>query len=211
MTDSKLKEISVSKLHELQKLCKKYIDDDSYLFKICHDITNSLENKGRKWLVIMQKLKDTKTNEKRDDIKDIKYAKCRANKLKVIGIIDIDNPNVTSSCIVNEYIDNFSSNIERKLKTTYTVNEIVEPDKYDEDINNVCSSGIHYFKTLERAYYYKDANKNHKYTGYWADWGDSGNKILEGAYANGKKIGEWRFWCNNEKIVLTTNFPLDCY
>jgi len=35
----------------------------------------------------------------------------------------------------------------------YKKNGYVFPDRYDENINNVCSNGIHYYKTLKMALY----------------------------------------------------------
>jgi hypothetical protein len=40
--------------------------------------------------------------------------------------------------------------------TVYKTNEWVYPDRFDEDVDNVCSYGIHYFQSLEAAFCYCD-------------------------------------------------------
>lgn len=50
------------------------------------------------WLVVMEKLEDTKTNESRKDVRNTNRAKFRADKLKVIKIFDMDDIKKTIDC-----------------------------------------------------------------------------------------------------------------
>jgi len=62
--------------------------------------------------------------------------KCRAEYVKVLEIIGEGRPMSET----NSY-----------PKVYYNQNEIVRPDKYDDDIRVECSSGIHFFLTREEA------------------------------------------------------------
>lgn len=155
-------------LQELLKLCHKYTSDKSYIYKLCSDISFNDQSSDRKnseikWLVIMKKLTMTRTNDARFDINDEFYAKFRANELLVVKIINADDPKTTTKFIINQY---------KNYKLKYEVGKVVRPNKYDINIDNVCSSGIHYFKSLVRAYYYRFPPGD--FTGTWIDWYDNG-------------------------------------
>jgi hypothetical protein len=166
-------------IDDVLRKCDKYIRNITYVYKLCNNI--SILDNSRRWLVILQKTDDTKTNELRFDVSDKNFAKFRANKLKVIEIIDIYNPDYSKTIIINTF--------DSVHKKKYEVDKIVESDAYDDDINCVCSDGIHYFKTPLPACYYRDVPKN--YTGNWATWYDNGQKQLQGEYINGEQSGKW--------------------
>lgn len=73
--------------------------------------------------------------------------KCRAEKAKVVRIIDLTD-GTPYDCAESDF-DCF---------TTYRTGETVVPDAYDDDYLNICSHGIHYFESPEVAmlYYAKD-------------------------------------------------------
>ena len=64
-------------LVSLKERLAPYLGNESYVFKSCQEV----------WIAVLQKLEDTITNEDREDIVDIRFAKCRANKMKVIDIV----------------------------------------------------------------------------------------------------------------------------
>ena len=68
-------------LKQLKEELSEYIDDKKYVYKICGD-----------YIVVLEKLPDTITNENRSNISQIDdnklYAKYRANKLLVKQIIN---------------------------------------------------------------------------------------------------------------------------
>ena len=92
-----------------------------------------------------------KNNEEREDIVDKSFAGMRCSMARVVRIYDMHDPEL-------EYEEAFG--IYNKC-FKYTVGEVVEPvDEFDEDLNEVCSSGIHYFLREEPAYYWKYEPEN---------------------------------------------------
>jgi hypothetical protein len=163
-------------LKDIRKLYEQYIDNPTYVYKMCD---------GR-YIVIMKKIPFTKTNEKRKNIVDIKYAKCRANCLEVCVIFNVNHPSQKMNHVINIYRD-------KKLK--YEVDTVVFSDKFDDNPANVCSSGIHYFTDIDAAYYYRE--RPYSYSGPWFRWYEDGQKKNECAYIDGKKTGFWIEWHAN--------------
>lgn len=166
-------------IDNILKFCDKYVNDKTYVYKLCNHY--SIMDNSRRWLVILQKLAGTKTNEHRFGVLDTNCAKFRANKLKVIEIIDIYNPKYTKKSIINTF--------DSVHKKPYEVGKIIESDAFDEDIDSVCSDGIHYYNTPLPACYYRDVPNN--YTGNWITWYNNGHKQSEGGYINGEQSGKW--------------------
>lgn len=81
----------------------------------------------------------------------------------VLKIFELNDPTRT--------IDSIES-MSHNICTKYAINNIVMPDKFDEVLYKVCTSGIHYFKTIETAYYYRNMPKNYK--DVWLVWNDHG-------------------------------------
>ena len=163
-------------LDRLKEECKEYLDDmDSYVYKICSD-----------HIVVMKKLQDTRTNENRNNVANISYEKFRADKLFVVKIINIDTMQSIKEIVNNNY----------KIKIIYKCDEIIIPNKFDENIDVVCSFGIHYFKTIDAAFYYKDHVPTN-FTGKWICWHENGNKSYECEYIDGKRTGKWISYYEN--------------
>lgn len=190
-------------LDTLEKLDKYkiYMDDDKYVFKLCYDV-NTLDkknkNKNKPFVVIMSKTNKTKTNESRMNVFNDNCAKFRANRLKVIKIVSIEQPETQIGHIINKFGI-------KELK--YEVGKIVCVDNYDEDINKICAAGIHYFKTLRCAYYYRNVPKN--YNGIWINWYDNGQKKSKGKYLNGEKIDKWFFWYETGEKMSIEIYSID--
>jgi hypothetical protein len=72
------------------------------------------------------------------------YSQYRANKLRVTLIFNKFDP-----FDIVEYI--YNTNYHKSIK--YEINKIVEEDDYNMDLNKIYTSGIHYFKTIEAAFY----------------------------------------------------------
>lgn len=182
-------------LKKLYKKCKKYANDSSYVYKLCHNKTKKGEG-DRKWLVILKKLEETQTNEDRAFVSDTNCAKFRANSLKVIKIINTTKPNFIKTKIVN---------VCRDIETEYKVGDIVEPHLYEYDKNVICGGGIHYFKTLEPAYFYGKCIQN-VITGPLREWYDNGQLYIKGQRENGKEEGEWIEYYENGNIREKTQY-----
>jgi len=170
----------MNNLEKIKKKYEKYIGPN-YVYKKCIDFL--AKNLSMKWLVILEKIKGTKTNEGRFRVVNRAYAKFRADKLRVIKIINVNNPNLTKKYIVNIFND---------IKIRYKVGKITYPNKYDENIDVICSSGIHYFNTIDPAYFYIENPVNH--TGYVYEWKDNGEIRYEGLTLKGIMNGKWTFW-----------------
>jgi len=173
-------------LTKLKEKLVNYINDEKYVYKTCGS-----------FIVVLEKLPDTITNENRSNVSQIGddklYAKYRADKLLVKQIInknDLKKCNVVmSSCY--------------EIKTEYKINENVYPDNFDTDLKKVCSSGIHYFLNLERAFYYciKLENMN----GEYLDWHDNGVLHKKCSWVDGKINGEYFRWYNDGQMYVKTN------
>lgn len=190
---------------KIVNLCQEYAKDESFVYKSCHNVRENIN-----YLVIMQKDEFTRTNELRTDVLNPEYAKFRASCLKVIEIININNPDEKMSSITNQFYS---------VPIIYKKGDFAYPNYFDENLNEICSNGIHYFKTIIPALFYMDAPKD--YTGTWYVWNDNGGKkecdnylngILhgkstgwyydgekksEGNMVNGEKHGEWVTWYND--------------
>uniref|UniRef100_A0A6C0EC90 MORN-repeat protein n=1 Tax=viral metagenome TaxID=1070528 RepID=A0A6C0EC90_9ZZZZ len=159
-------------LIKILEICKIYIEDPSYVYKKCNNC-----------IVILKKIKDTLTNESRDNVVDKKYAKFRANKLYVEKII---------SCDSLEELKQIKNSIHKEKELNYIVGEIVEVENFDKDINIICSRGIHYFMTIEQAYYYAMDLSN--FTGEYKHWYENGVMMVQYNLIDGKLNGLYRQW-----------------
>lgn len=130
-------------------------------------------------IVVLEKLKNTITNESRSDVMCKEYALFRANQLSVVKIIDI---------MTQESFNGI------KKRRYYEVGEIVEDYDYDENVNDVHSNGIFYFLRLEPAFYYnKKVDDNETYV----QWYDNGQKKLECTLCDGMVQGKSFIWHRN--------------
>lgn len=185
-------------MNYINELYEKFINDPSFVYKSCK----------KDWIVIMQKLPDTITNEKR--LNDNIYAKYRADKLLVHTIFNKWNPNDTQLDIENS--------IYKKQTITYIIGDIVKSNNYDMNIKHVCTSGIHYFKNIECAFYCELEEEiliNCNYSGFIKSWGDDGNLKELTDYENGKikKIVKYNNYFRdeiNEKIIIYENEHKKC-
>ena len=88
-------------------------------------------------------LNDTITNESRTNVIDHIYAKFRGNQFLVIDIINKFD--------INKHIGEIQNSTYTHNIIKYKKGEMVKSNSFDENLNNVCSNGIHYFKSIEPA------------------------------------------------------------
>lgn len=210
-------------LNELLKKCEKYTsladlekfdvrgqtndNNNAFVYKLIVDDTKNSTGNCENWLVVMKKLEDTtkaeptqtKTNENRSNVIDENYAKFRADKLKVVEIINVDNPKITRDKIVNKFKFDYDMTLSVNNETIYEVDKITECKYYDDDIDVVCSHGIHYFKTLVPAFYLRVPPAN--YTGVWIKWYDNGAKMFECCLQDGELSGLFTEFFDNKQIM----------
>lgn len=178
------------KFEELKDKCSKYTGPN-YVYKKC-------EMNHVSWIVVMKKTPETKTNEGRKNVKDPDKAKFRANLLSVVEIFNIADPSITEKSISNTYCHKI---------TVYEVGKDVRPDLFDENLEEVCTYGIHYFKTLEPAYFYMDPPP--QYTGTAVEWFDDGAISSEGPVVCGLKHGEFTYRWNEGPICWIGTYEND--
>ena len=114
------------------------------VYKIGYVNNDCTRIKYKKVLITLLLLATVKTNIDRSNIIDKKYAKYRCNKAYVKDIIDNNNKsyNIATSGFYHE-------------KLIYEKNKMIETS-FDEDIEEVCSGGIHFFLDRETALNYKE-------------------------------------------------------
>lgn len=166
-------------LEVVMDLCEEYISDSNYVYKLCDG----------KYIVVMKKLPETVTNENRLSVFDPTRAKFRASVLDVVFIVNIYDTNDRPQQVLNKF---------RQYELMYTVGENIVPHEFNEDIDVVCTGGIHYFKTIDTAYTFSGGQfNNDKFTGHRPSWYDNGQKCQEGMCVNGKRSGIWTTWHEN--------------
>lgn len=116
-------------------------------------------------------------NEKRNNIIEPMRAKYRCSKAKVLKIFKQGKRGIkiTRKAIGGSYDTNFK----------YQVGKVVEVKNFDKNIDEVCSRGIHYFKSLECAKMWNLNPVFNKYTGTYKVWHDNGVLMYECVYKDG--------------------------
>ena len=130
-----------------------------------------------------------KTNENRKNIANPQYAKYRTSKVKVLKIFHMsaDETQVNDEIQIIKQMNGLHD-----TNFVYTIGEEIRVDDYDEDVNVVCSRGIHYFKTPYQAKMWNLSLNN--YTGKYIEWHDNGNKKKEEEYKDGRKEEKFIEW-----------------
>jgi hypothetical protein len=130
---------------ELVTICKEYgyTNDPDCVYVMCFCF-------GMRFLIVMKKLPDTITNEHLNVENKDTYI-LRANKLKVLMIINLKNMNHKRNHVAQTiFVQDDDLYGENDIDIWYTVGENVCNDKYDP--NKPDYHDIHYFKTVDEAY-----------------------------------------------------------
>ena len=128
-------------------------------------------------------------NEKRTDIRDPVHAKYRCSKAKVLDIFHYKT-NEKKESIGGIYNNNF----------IYKLNEIVET-KFNPNLESVCSEGIHYFKTLKQANFWRFNLDN--YIGEFMEWYENGSPYYKCYINNGRYEGKHEIFNEDGKLWKT--------
>lgn len=138
------------------------------------------------WLVVLEIIDGTITNESRSGVIDDKYAHFRGNVFRVIDIVHKFVKDKQISAIKSSYY-----NEEKRLN--YIIGQVVVSD-FNHNLNVTASNGIHYFKTYDAAYQYElDKVRN----GRLMKWNHHGRKLSEQFFRNNYLHGNYITWYHN--------------
>jgi antitoxin component YwqK of YwqJK toxin-antitoxin module len=136
-------------------------------------------------LVVLEIPLSAQHNMNRHEIKDKKFAKYRCSEAVVKEIVDLN----TGKTVNEAYSFH-------KFDFKYVKGHKVVPDKFDPNIDKVCSGGIHFFLDRQCAEFYEDGKKE----GEYKSWYDNGQLYTQGLYKDGKKEGEHKIWHDNGQL-----------
>jgi len=177
------------KLEEVEKELEEYKRSD-YVFR----------NSGS-YLIVYERIKGvTKTNEGREVV-DHNYALYRANKLRIVKIVNLHDLSENPSEII---VDTDDSTGILKL----SVGLVRELEEFDADIDIVRKdySGFYYYKSVAAAYY-ASMYDTYDADGYLIEYDDDGCKVGEGYYLeNGDADGKFITYYENGNIKKITNY-----
>lgn len=141
----KINNNAFDQIKKIKDTYPEFFNNPKYVFK-------SAQNH----IVVLMKIENTITNENREYVVYKKYAKFRGNYLKCVKIFSKCSPLNCTEKISSLWCSSFE----------YKVNEIIFVDNYDEDINNICAPGIHYFLSVEPAFFYWEYSYGMKFAYY---------------------------------------------
>ena len=141
--------------------------------------------KNNEYIVTLELSNDSRTNLKRENVTNAEYAKYRCSKALVVDI-EHKETGEKESCVFSNYTNDF----------VYTVNEMVKEKCFDDELETVCTNGIHFFKTKKQALMYKTIQKN----GEYKEWYENGQLYVECVYKDDKIEGEYKEWYENGQL-----------
>lgn len=177
--------ISPDQYEALYNVCGHYFNLPQYVYKKCNDGADD-------WLIILERTPNTRTNEYRQSVVNVKTAKHRGTEFNVTMIVNIYDPTKT--------LDTFTNTAMGWISTiTYKVGDIIKPEHpFEEDLNQICASGIHFFIDVFKAIGWgRWPNEVTHFTGLWIDHGDNGENTRLCTYFNGKKHGTEKLWSDD--------------
>lgn len=162
-------------LFSLQKNIRETFPDKHIGFKKCR---NGL-------IVVLEILGEN--NENRRAIRNMDHATMRCSKAYVLKIFDMIASNVAFSTALAIYDETFE----------YKVDQIVEPkEKFDTYLDRVSGSGIHYFRTLDPAFFWNYIPND----GLKKEWYDNGHLKDQYSLKDGKRDGPAKSWFDDGQL-----------
>ena len=174
------------------------------------------------FLVIMRKTEKTITNEKRNNVFNSTYAMFRGNIFEVVLIVDIKKLTIVDSiqhtrfgAYKIHYIRGCESTVGHEslfrapTVINYEIGKTICPHEFDNDINQIGAPGIHYFKSIDAAFYlYFSSDFPDNYTGKWYEFYSDGRLSKYYEYVDGKLNGKHLSWWETG-IVRNINEYID--
>ena len=132
-------------------------------------------------------------------VKDKNYAKYRCGEAYVVKIYHKDSEHEIN-LIKSDYDDTF----------IYTTGTKVKVKNFNTNIDEICTTGIHFFLTKEAAYYHNLDDNNYSTTSLvFKSWSDDGQLIRMYNRTNGKLNGSYEMWNNNGIPQIKCNYNDD--
>jgi len=143
------------------------------------------------YIVKLAILEDGKNNELRKDVKrqNIKNAKMRCSKALVLDIYKFNECEKTR---IDKGYGLYDTNF------CYEVGKEIEVNDYDDNLTNICSTGIHYFLSEEPAFFWKFNFDN--YTGEYKMYHENGQLNCQEFYKDGERDGETKGYYENGQL-----------
>lgn len=113
---------------------------------------------------------------------DIYHAKFRCDKAYVVRICNK---------YTGEEIDSITSKFDSKF--IYKEGNYIQALDYNENVNAICTTGIHFYCSKEAAYYH-DFEVHDHFTGVYKNWDDDGKLLNKTYYINGTRIDGRRLY-----------------
>lgn len=132
------------------------------------------------------------------NVHDKNYAKYRIERAFVDKIYHKFNNKKELTEIISDWDANFK----------YRKGEYVTEITYDPDIDNVCTTGIHFYLTFEAAYYHNFGYPNN-YTGEYKSWYSNGRLEVICQYNRGRKNGLYIAYNIDGVMILKSNLKND--
>lgn len=161
----------------VENFIENYTDNNIIGYKKCGDYCVTLEIPSY-----------AKTNIKRTSCKNIKYAKHRAN---IVKVIDIEH--ITQKTKINSV----KNTIYKQRIIEYKIGENIEDSCFEDNIDEICAPGIHFFVLKEIACRYSPYNHTVAVeNNNLLEYDDNGNNI--GILLSSHKFHSSYYW---EKII----------
>ena len=148
----------------------------------------------------------------RNSIATIKYDPSKSNELRK-GVVSKHAKFRVAEAYVDKIVnvesgEDMDSDVSIRDSTfIYQVGKVVFPDSFDENIDEVCTFGIHYFKTKETAVSWFYNQTGCKYPdGPYKEWYGNGQICQECNYKNGELDGPYKAWCEHGEISKECNY-----
>ena len=158
------------------------------------------------YLIYLQKLPDiTITNENRESLKNVSkeqklHAKYRANKLLILKIEHLWEKEKDEILIT---IDKIKNTIFPEKRLTYKVGEIIEELEFDENLEKICSQGIHYYLDKDTAKFCMNSPiTKGNFSGEAIEYHENGSIWTKSHYIQGKEDGKYEVWYENGNIYI---------
>lgn len=130
------------------------------------------------------------------EVIDKQYAKYRCDKAFVVRIYNKFTKIEEIDTIASDYDDNF----------IYKKGQYMFINNYNQDINTVCTNGIHFYLSEEAAYFNNFYDYMGDYIGIYKEWNDNGQLILRCNIKNGVYDGLCEKWLDNGQMNIKCHY-----